>query len=102
MRPQPKTSYDSVVPSRTRREEPHVQTAGKVIKFDSQTSSTKLKTEVSTATVLPAAPAEKLKSGHAFSYAALFAFTLVLYARPSEFYPSPVTASIALVIGILT
>ena len=44
----------------------------------------------------------KLKSGHSFSYIALFAFTLVLYARPSEFYPSPVTASIALVIGIMT
>lgn len=29
-------------------------------------------------------------------------FTVILYARPSEFYPSAVTASIALVVGIVT
>lgn len=102
MRPQPRTSYDLVVPSRTRREEPRVPAPAKVIKFDSQTSSAKPKTDVSTESTLQIASAKKLKSGHAFSYAALFAFTLVLYARPSEFYPSPVTASIALVIGIVT
>ena len=43
-----------------------------------------------------------LKRGHAFSYAALFLFTIVLYARPAEIYPSPLTASIALVVGVLT
>jgi O-antigen ligase len=43
-----------------------------------------------------------LKHGHAFSYAALFVFTLILYARPAEFYPSPLTASIALLVGIMT
>jgi O-antigen ligase len=43
-----------------------------------------------------------LKHGHAFSYAALFLFTLILYARPAEFYPSALTASIALLIGIAT
>lgn len=43
-----------------------------------------------------------LKRGHAFSYAALFAFTLVLYARPSEFYPSAITNSLALVIALVT
>ena len=43
-----------------------------------------------------------LKYGHAFSYAALFVFTLILYARPAEFYPSPLTASIALLAGITT
>jgi len=41
-----------------------------------------------------------LKHGHAFSYAALFLFTLILYARPAEFYPSALTASIALVIAL--
>lgn len=45
---------------------------------------------------------QALKAGHKFSYAGLFAFTLLLYARPSEFYPSPVTASLALVVGLLT
>jgi O-antigen ligase len=43
-----------------------------------------------------------LKRGHAFSYVALFAFTSILYARPAEFYPSPLTASIALLVGIAT
>ena len=43
-----------------------------------------------------------LKHGHAFSYAALFLFTLILYARPAEFYPSPLTASIALLVAIAT
>jgi putative inorganic carbon (hco3(-)) transporter len=43
-----------------------------------------------------------LKRGHTFSYAALFLFTVILYARPAEFYPSPLTASIALLIGIAT
>jgi putative inorganic carbon (hco3(-)) transporter len=43
-----------------------------------------------------------LKHGHAFSYAALFLFTLILYARPAEFYPSALTASIALLVGVAT
>ena len=43
-----------------------------------------------------------LKHGHAFSYAALFLFTIILYARPAEFYPSALTASIALLAGIAT
>jgi O-antigen ligase len=43
-----------------------------------------------------------LKHGHAFSYATLFLFTLILYARPAEFYPSALTASIALLVGIAT
>jgi O-antigen ligase len=43
-----------------------------------------------------------LSAGHKFSYAALFVFTLVLYTRPSELSDSPIAASIALVVGILT
>jgi len=43
-----------------------------------------------------------LKHGHVLSYAALFCFTLILYARPAEFYPSALTASIALLVGIAT
>jgi hypothetical protein len=42
-----------------------------------------------------------LKRGHQAAFAALFAFTTVLYARPSEFYPSPLTASIALVFALI-
>src|SRR5467141_900443 len=37
-----------------------------------------------------------LKHGHTFSYAALFLFTFILYARPAELYPSRLTASMAL------
>ncbi len=43
-----------------------------------------------------------LKRGHALSYAALLLFTIILYARPAEFYPSRLTASIALVVGVVT
>jgi O-antigen ligase len=43
-----------------------------------------------------------LKRGHGFTYVALFLFTVVLYARPAEFYPSPLTSSLALVIGVMT
>lgn len=43
-----------------------------------------------------------LKRGHALSYGALFVFTVILYARPGEFYPSPLTASLALIMAILT
>ena len=43
-----------------------------------------------------------LKRGHGLTYAALFLFTVVLYARPAEFYPSPLTASIAFIIGVIT
>jgi hypothetical protein len=43
-----------------------------------------------------------LKRGHALSYAGLVLFTVVLYARPAEFYPSRLTASLALIIALAT
>src|SRR5882724_4212442 len=43
-----------------------------------------------------------LKRGHALSYAGLVLFTMVLYARPAEFYPSRLTASIALIVALAT
>jgi len=43
-----------------------------------------------------------LKRGHKLSYAALFLFTVVLYARPSDWYASPVVASLALIVAIVT
>ena len=43
-----------------------------------------------------------LKRGHVLSFATLFIFTLVLYARPAEFYPSAATKSLALIIGVIT
>jgi len=47
-------------------------------------------------------PATLLKRGHLLSFACLFLFTLVLYARPAEFYPSAATNSLALIIGVAT
>lgn len=44
----------------------------------------------------------RLKRGHGLAYAALFTFTVVLYARPAEFYPSPLTASLALIVALAT
>lgn len=44
----------------------------------------------------------KLKRGHGLTYGALFLFTIVLYARPAEFYPSPLTASLALIVALAT
>lgn len=44
----------------------------------------------------------RLKHGHGLAYSALFLFTVVLYARPAEFYPSPLTASLALIIALTT
>jgi O-antigen ligase len=43
-----------------------------------------------------------LRHGHTLTYIALFLFTVVLYARPAEIYPSAITNSIALIIGIAT
>ncbi|MEA2205839.1 MAG: hypothetical protein QOE77_2615 [Blastocatellia bacterium] len=43
-----------------------------------------------------------LKRGHGFTYVGLFLFTVVLYARPAEFYPSPLTSSLALIVGVMT
>jgi O-antigen ligase len=40
--------------------------------------------------------------GHAVTYALLFLFTVVLYLRPADFYPSPLTNSIALIVGTAT
>src|SRR5215813_7897554 len=56
------------------------------------------------ATLRPAAAEATtvLKRGHFISFAALFTFTVLLYTRPSELYPSPVTASLALVAGLVT
>jgi O-antigen ligase len=43
-----------------------------------------------------------LRRGHGITYAALFLFTIILYARPAEFYPSPLTTSLAYIVGLIT
>jgi O-antigen ligase len=50
----------------------------------------------------PVAESTFLKRGHVLSFAALFVFTVVLYARPAEFYPSALTNSLALILGVIT
>jgi putative inorganic carbon (HCO3(-)) transporter len=44
----------------------------------------------------------RLKRGHGLTYAGLFLFTVVLYVRPSEFSPSPLAASMALIVALMT
>jgi O-antigen ligase len=43
----------------------------------------------------------KLKRGHTLTYIALFLFTIILYARPAELYPSPWTMKIAFYSGVV-
>lgn len=47
-------------------------------------------------------PSTLLKHGHGLTYAGIFLFTVVLYARPAEFYPSPLTHSLAFIIAVAT
>ena len=82
VRKQERSTPDSPLPART-AVNPIVETAPKPpARLDSQ--------------------ATFLKRGHVFSFGALVLFTIVLYTRPSEFYPSAVTNSLALVLGTLT
>jgi O-antigen ligase len=98
---QPHRSYQPVTPSRRRREwEVPASTTQIGLATDHPVHQKARLTDLLSQFEKSDAP--RLNRGHKFTYAALFAFTLVLYARPSEFYPSPVTASIALVIGIIT
>jgi O-antigen ligase len=97
--------YQAVTPSR-RQDANDVRTEASPVKSVSRRSNTESK-DSSKTTALPtisklASTATYLKPGHAFSYAALFLFTAILYARPAEFYPSRLTASIALIVGIAT
>jgi putative inorganic carbon (hco3(-)) transporter len=62
-----------------------------------QISEFKLRTRIATNCEV-----RRLKPGHSLSYAGLILFTLLLYARPGEFYPSPITASIALIVALAT
>ena len=90
--------YSSITPSRARREASATSAKPTAITNDrpveSRSGNPSLRAVKS---VVPA-----LSHGHKFSYAALFAFTLVLYVRPSELSSSPIAASIALVVGVLT
>ncbi|MFN2454904.1 MAG: O-antigen ligase family protein [Pyrinomonadaceae bacterium] len=58
--------------------------------------------EASLQSVAKSRASRVLKRGHALTFAALFLFTIVLYIRPAELYPSPLTASIAFAVGLIT
>jgi hypothetical protein len=67
-----------------------------------------LKEKVSTASAESPMPVPdnkgnwSLKRGHALGYAGLMLFTIILYARPAEIYPSRLTASLALIVALAT
>lgn len=90
--------YSSITPSRARRDASAISAKPAAIE-----NNQPAEIRSASPTLRPVkSDVPALSRGHKFTYAALFAFTLVLYARPSEFYPSAVTASIALVIGVVT
>lgn len=90
--------YSSVTPSRVRRGSQLPVTAIPAGNGEPAEKSGPPRTGVSDSK-LPAF--RRLKPGHKFSYVALFVFTAVLYARPSEIYPSAITASMALVVALI-
>jgi len=91
------TGYSSVTPSRARREASAISTKPAAIE-----NNQPLETRSASPNLHSVKPVPALSMGHKFSYAALFAFTLVLYVRPSELSTSPIAASIALVVGVMT
>src|SRR6266852_2677731 len=94
--------YDTVSRSRSRRanealvNENHERARAVVARAEPTNG------EPETSTAIVDGKLTLLKHGHAVSFAALFVFTIILYARPAEFYPSPWTNSLALIVGIIT
>ncbi|MGI9067123.1 MAG: O-antigen ligase family protein [Pyrinomonadaceae bacterium] len=86
------------------KNEPCVTTIAQASGRSRQTASSEQGVEVNNADVKLRRLSKNplLRRGHALTYAALFLFTIILYARPAESYPSPLTASIALIVGLLT
>lgn len=99
LRPKTVGSYEAISRSRNSREK---EAPSSVVEFPRAAGAESNKRTPDARQGVEKSAATQLKRGHAFSYATLFAFTLVLYARPSEFYPSAITNSMALVIGLVT
>jgi O-antigen ligase len=89
--------YPSITPSRARREPPLPVTAIPAESGERAEMSGPLRAQV---TDPKHAVFRRLKPGHTLSYFALFMFTAVLYARPSEIYPSAITNSMALIVAL--
>src|SRR5882672_1255271 len=106
------SDYEPVRPSQQARAiVADVPAPGLAVTSETAPASNTLKGRVSgTSTKLPESSAAQhttkgkwsLKRGHALSYAGLVLFTVVLYARPAELYPSRLTASIALIVALAT
>jgi hypothetical protein len=91
--------YDTVKRSRRGQATPSL-TSNRLSRKPSLVESISLsKTEAKS---LFASPQTLLKRGHAISFVALLLFTIILYARPAEFYPSAFTNYLALTVGIIT
>ena len=86
------------------RKEPRAPTIAKVLRNSRYTASSEQRVDFNQADVKQGGLSKHtlLRHGHALTYAALFLFTIILYARPAEFYPSPLTASIAFIVGLVT
>src|SRR5215813_2206413 len=97
----PKRDYETVSRSRKPRaaEKSIFEITQKSISRDAQVAGNTPRESPATAIELGSA---FLRPGHLLSFAFLFLFTVILYVRPSELYPSPFTNSIALIVGILT
>src|SRR5687767_3015155 len=90
--------YSSVTPSRARRGPQLPVKAIPVANGDRGETTGPVRSKV---TDSRRAAFQALKPGHKLSYLALFVFTAVLYARPSEIYPSAITNSMALVVALI-
>lgn len=99
-----RADYESVRPSRqasaSRADKLSVESSPSALKVAAHGSPTEV---LELPALRPSSESKwRLKRGHGLAYAALFLFTLVLYARPAEFFPSPWTASLALIIALTT
>lgn len=103
-----KADYEALKPSKQVREtETSItgKTSAKILPLgDSKTSAVRLITKEPKVNVAQDQVGTnlRLKRGHSLSYVGLWLFTVALYTRPAEFYPSPVTSSIALILGLIT
>ncbi len=109
MRSAIQSDYESVRPSQGRSTDVGVPNATATTEFIRSARAGNKKVTVlnsrdkPTDSMIPSRPAKSewtLKRGHALTYAGLMLFTIVLYVRPAEFYPSPLTASMALIIAL--
>ena len=113
MRSAIQSDYESVTPSQqTRATDGCVPKAAATREFDRSSRASHPKVSVFKSRIkqpdsvvnpqLPTKSKWTLKRGHALSYAGLLLFTIILYVRPAEIYPSPLTASLALIVALAT